>query len=273
MSFDFKKLSDVSTIEEVKDGLSVLAVDNNEVVKVAADKIGGVSGGGGGCGCGAKAEKVLDIQWDGNPEGHIIVDTGYGGVLVRVSDETDESKFVGATVKITGDGLMETYTVAQDAVMHGGGELWLVFVAVEQPPVAYIVKNDDVIEGIEFKAGTYMPFYPESEPVSFSIVNEIVHQIDPKFIPNVGGDGSGGGGIGMTMFHFGNNDGYMYFGLKDDDSTPMTEEQFFEAFENGLMMQDHNYGRHLCCGYSINSISGEISIDVYNGNRNARFKD
>ena len=41
MSYEFKKLSEVTALEEMKEGLNVLVEDGGEIVKVAADKVGG----------------------------------------------------------------------------------------------------------------------------------------------------------------------------------------------------------------------------------------
>ena len=68
MSYEFKKLSEVTALEEMKEGLNVLVEDGGEIVKVAADKVGGSGGSGGGSGGMVVSLEEVFIWDDAHPE-------------------------------------------------------------------------------------------------------------------------------------------------------------------------------------------------------------
>ena len=105
MSYEFKKLSDVNVIEEVKDDLSVLAVDNGEVVKVAADKIGGGSGGSAG-------GKAYIIRFDITAEGDKLSSgITYGDLLIAdQSDSVPDVTYVRRELDENGDVMFKEIT-------------------------------------------------------------------------------------------------------------------------------------------------------------------
>lgn len=173
-------------------------------------------------------EKVVDIRWDGNLEGHVTVDAGEGALLVHVSDEVlTVADLVGstATVYIGTEQIAESKVLTESDCMESPGGA----ISIDSDlPVGFISPADEhTEEGVPVtlpKKGVYL-FYVPDEIATRSITKETVHQLDPKFIP----DSVGGSAKPVIFTVSSGGDRYLMVG-----SNYATAEEVVDAYFNGV---------------------------------------
>lgn len=171
------------------------------------------------------AEKVVDIQWDGNLEGHVTVDAGDGALLVHVSDEVlTVEDLVGSTATVyigTEQNAESKVLTESDCTESPGG---IISIGSDLPVGIISPADEHTEEEVPVtlpKKGVYL-FYVPDEFAVHSITKETVHQIDPKFIPG------GAGSVKPVVFTL-SGDLNLAFGERY-----ATAEEVVDAYFNGV---------------------------------------
>ena len=213
-------------------------------------------------------EKVVDIQWDGNPEGHVTVDEGDGALLVHVSDEVlTVEDLVGSTATVyigTEQNAESKVLTESDCTESPGG---IISIGSDLPVGIISPADEHTEEEVPVtlpKKGVYL-FYVPDELAVRSIAKETVHQIDPKFIP---------GGSAKPVIFTVNSSNHNSLMLGENDAT--TKDVVDAYFAGNAYVDERNVGFvqkivgfKTSCGNGIPSDTTGYSVVYHDQDSNA----